>query len=268
VPAYVTDAIVIHARRYGEADRLVTLFTIDKGKISAIANSARKPKSRLRGASEPFVVARFEMAEGKSLDIIRSAEIIDPNLKLRESWKYLQLAGHVAEIANKITVERFPDPDLYGLLIGAIKSICEGEVTAVIQFKADILNHMGVFPDLTGCANCGSGKVKGNVHLDIRGSGFLCDSCASEKHIYHPIGMEVLYILDSIRDGKIPAKSYDRETWNKAEDILTILIQGFMQSNLKTATAARHVRSMESRPENKPDRDINSGHASAEPENG
>ena len=250
MPAYVTDAVVIHALRYGEADRLVTLFTLERGKLTAIAKSCRKPTSRLRGATEPFTVSKFEIAEGRSLDIIRSVEIIDPNLGLRDSWTRLQLAGHVAEIAAKITDERFPDAEFYDLILLALRSISQGDNTGVIRFKGRILNHMGIFPDLTGCSGCRSGKVRGDVHLDIHGSGFLCKDCAAETHVFHPVDMDVLYILTAVRDGAEPEKSYGRETWDRAEDVLTILLQSYMQQNLKTASAARHARSNENQREN------------------
>ncbi|HDS30528.1 MAG TPA: DNA repair protein RecO, partial [Firmicutes bacterium] len=110
---FITEGIVTGVRRYGEADRLITIFSRDRGKIGAIAKSSRKPKSTIRGASEAFVKARFELAEGKSLAIVRSAEIVDPHLQIRDNWRSLQFAGHVAEIVNKMSEDGVPDPDLY-----------------------------------------------------------------------------------------------------------------------------------------------------------
>ncbi|MCX6644924.1 MAG: DNA repair protein RecO [bacterium] len=268
MPAFVTDAVVTQTRRYGEADRLVTLFTLERGRLTAIAKSSRKPTSRIRGATETFVVAKFEIAEGRSLDIIRSAEIINPNLGLRDSWTRIQLAGHVAEIANKITDERFPDAEFYELIIEALQKISDGDNTAVIRYKGRILNNMGVFPDLTGCSGCGSGKVRGDVHLDVHGSGFLCADCADESHVFHPVDMDALYILTAVRDGAEPIKSYDKATWDRAEDVLTILLQSFMQQNLKTASAARHARSTENDRENisSTGDDINPVQEKSEPE--
>jgi DNA repair protein RecO (recombination protein O) len=249
--SYVTDAIVIHTRRYGEADRLVTLFTHDRGRLTAIAKSSRKPQSRLRGASEPFVVARYEIAEGKSLDIIRSAEIIEPNLGLRDSWTRLQLAGHVAEIAGKITDERFPDPEFYELLSCALKGIADGDSIAVIRFKTLLLDHMGIFPNLTGCSSCGSGKVKGDIHIDVKGYGFLCHDCASESHVYHPVDMKVLYILTALKNRAELSESYEQAALDHTDDVLTILLQAFMQQTLKTVSATKHARTAINNAKNK-----------------
>ncbi len=247
--AFVSEAIVTGSRRYGEADRLLTLFTRDRGRIGAIAKSARKPKSSIRGASEPFVRAKFELAEGKSLAIVRSAEIIEPHLGLRENWARLQLAGHVAEIANKMSEEGVPDPDLYDLLARALDSIGKDEAngnSGVVRFKVGLLDHLGVFPDLSGCAKCGSSRVKGDVHLDQANHGFLCGDCAKEYQVYHPVQMSVLHCVHAIRTGA-DLEETASEILESADDLLTTLLQAFLQAGFKTAPAARQARSAERR---------------------
>ena len=145
MPSYNTEAIVTSARRYGEADRLLILFSIDRGRFSAIAKSARKPKSTLRGGSEVFIRAKYQLAEGKSLHIVRQIEIIDPHLGIRENWRRLQMAGHVAEITNKVSVEKIPDPELYGYLACALKGVSDGSDDAVIRFNIVSANGIKYF---------------------------------------------------------------------------------------------------------------------------
>lgn len=250
--SFVTEAIVTAARRYGEADRLLTLLTLERGRLSAIAKSARKPKSSLRGATETFVRAKFQLAEGKTLDIVRQAEVIDVHLGLREDWTRLQLAGHVAEIANKMCEERMPDPSLYGLLKAALEGVSGGKMDAVARFKAGLLDHMGVFPDLSGCAKCGAGKSRGDVHLTTVHHGFLCDSCAKNMQVFHPVPMQVLHILHALRNGdEIAVPQTDGpELLASAEDILTTLLQVFLQQGFKTTSAARHARESSRRSDN------------------
>jgi len=248
--SYVTEGIITGCRRYGEADRLLTIFTLEKGRISAIAKSSRKAKSSLSGASEAFVRAKYEMAEGKSLDILRQAEVIDPHLGIRESWTRLQFAGHVAEIVNKMSVERMPDEFLYRLLSDTLESISLGNNDAVMRFKASLLNHMGVFPDLSGCVKCGCGKAKGHVHLATAHSGFLCDECAKELQIWHPVPMTVLHVLHGLRNGN-EVEVGDEELIGSVDDILTTLLQAFLQQGFKTTSATRHARKSACETENK-----------------
>lgn len=241
--SYVAEAIVTGARRYGEADRLLTLFTRDRGKVAAIAKSARKPKSRIRAASESFVKARFELAEGRSLHIVRSAEILDPHISLRENWKSLQLAGHVAEIVNRMSEEGAPDPELYNLLDCALDMIGVGRADAVVRFKVALLDHLGIFPDLSGCSECGKSRVAGDVHLDQLNHGFLCGECAEKGHVYHPVPMKVLHLFHSMKNGMISTPEVEDDMLASADDVLTSLLQAFLQDGFKTAKAARHARS-------------------------
>jgi len=241
VGSYVTEAIVIGVRRYGEADRLVTLFTRDRGRLTCIAKSARKPTSRLRGISEPFVRSKMELAEGKTLDILRQAEVIDAHLGLRGSWSRLQLAGHVAEIATKLSDEKVPDEVLFELLGEVLDSISNDRRNAVIRFKARLLEHMGVYPDLSCCVRCGSEKVKGDVHLDSSYHGFICAECAKETGTWRPVPMSVLYLLHELQNGNDPGEQ-DTDKFEMVDDILTNLLQQFIQAGFKTASAARHAR--------------------------
>lgn len=241
----VTNAVVTSSRRYGEADRLITLLTESHGRIGAIAKSSRKPKSRLRGASEPFVIARFELAEGKSLAIVRHAEILTANLPLRENWTRLQLAGHVAEIANRMSEEGVPDPVLYEIVARALFGLCRGDNSAVLNFKAGLIDHLGIFPELAGCVSCGKMRVRGQVHFDAQNHGFLCPDCAAEKQVYHPVPMKVLHIIHESRKGEDVGAEYDLEQMEKAEDLLTLMLQGFLQAGFKTVKAARHARKHE-----------------------
>lgn len=246
--SYNTEAIVTASRRYGEADRLITLFSLEHGRFTAIAKSARKPKSTLRGASETFVRAKYQLAEARTLDIVRQVEIIDAHLGLRDDWRRLQMAGHVAEIANKVSDERIPDPELYAMLAQALHGISEGVEDAVIRFKAGVLSHMGIFPELAGCAACGKSRVKGSVHLSNEFHGFLCGDCAKEKGAWHPVSMPVLYILHDLRNGNegvIDDKLNEEERkklLEQCDEILTMLLQVFLQHALKTTSAARRVR--------------------------
>jgi len=256
VGSYNTEAIVIAARRYGEADRLLTLFSVDRGRFSAIAKSARKPKSSLRGGTETFIRANYQLAEGRTLHIVRQVEIIDPHLGIRENWRRLQMAGHVAEISNKVSDEKIPDPGLYNLLAKALDGVSKGNDDAVIRFKAGVLSHLGVFPELAGCAACGKSRVKGNVHLSSETHGFLCGECAKDKGSWHPVSMKLLYVLHGLRNGDENVIDPDldedekSEILDKSDEILTMLLQVFLQHGLKTTSGMRKARNSKSNNDN------------------
>ncbi|MFH1676658.1 MAG: DNA repair protein RecO [bacterium] len=244
---FVIEAIVTGSRRYKETDRLLTLFSREMGRIGAIAKGARKSKSSLSGVTELFVRAKFQIAEGRTLAIVRQAEIIDANPEIREDWTRVRLAGHVAEITNKMSEEKIPDPAVFDMLTAALEGIGNDRADAVVRFKTRLLEHMGVFPDLSSCAKCGKVRVKGEVHLDISNDGFLCTPCAKEAGIYHPVSMKVLHLLHSFRNGDTPDELAEDEIIEKADETLTILLQSFIQIGFKTSASGGQIRNFNNR---------------------
>jgi len=78
VGPYRTEGIVLKSKDYGEADKLLTIFTRARGKAQAIVKGVRKQKSRLRGGVQPLTLSDFQMYEGRSLDTVIQAEVRDP----------------------------------------------------------------------------------------------------------------------------------------------------------------------------------------------
>ena len=191
------------------------------------------------------MLARFELAKGRSLAIVRHAEVLNAHLGIRESWSRIQLAGHVAEIAAKMGIENHPDPDLYTLTLRALDEIDRGLPQAVLKFKVGLLDHLGIFPDLAGCAECGSSRAKGRVHLDETGGGFLCSECAKSRGIYHPVPMQVLHVMHALRVGAELPENLQPENLDETEDVLTHLLQSFLQAPFKTVPAERRARTAE-----------------------
>src|SRR5687768_9809563 len=94
---YRTEAIVLRRTDFGEADRLLTLFSRELGKIKAIAKGARKPQSRKTGHVELFMRTQFLIAQGRDLDIITQAEMVEGYQALREDLVRTTYASYAVE---------------------------------------------------------------------------------------------------------------------------------------------------------------------------
>ncbi|MGD8605174.1 MAG: DNA repair protein RecO, partial [Anaerolineales bacterium] len=103
---YRTEAVVLRRFNLGEADRLLTLYTLRYGKVKAIAKGVRRPKSRKAGHLEPFTHVQLMLARGRELDIITQAEAMDSYPQLREDLVRIGQASYVIELADAFTVER------------------------------------------------------------------------------------------------------------------------------------------------------------------
>jgi DNA repair protein RecO (recombination protein O) len=121
---YRTEAIVLRRIDFGEADRLLTVFTPERGKLKLIAKGARKPSSRKSGHVELFSCGQLLVAVGRELDIITQAETIEPFLLLREDLLRTTYAYYVAELADAFTAERDENQPLYELLKAALGWLC------------------------------------------------------------------------------------------------------------------------------------------------
>src|SRR3712207_7295528 len=103
---YTTEAIVLRARRMGEADSVLTLLTADRGKLDAVARGVRKLTSRKAGHLEPLTHSALLLAHGADLDIITQAQAVHTFLPLREDLHRTGAGLYVAELVDRFTVER------------------------------------------------------------------------------------------------------------------------------------------------------------------
>ena len=117
VAAYETEAVVLRAIRYGEADNVLALLTLDHGRLSAIAKGARRSRSRLGGRLQPGVRAHLTLHEGRGdLATVRTASVVEPHAGLWVAEHRLRAAGCVLESALRALPEREPNPRAYHLL--------------------------------------------------------------------------------------------------------------------------------------------------------
>ena len=102
---YTSEGIILARKNYGEADRIISVFSKDQGRVSMMAKGARRPKSRKRGHIEVFNRVRFQAITGRGLDIMTEAEVIDDFKQIRTSLKKISLAYYLAEVIGRITHE-------------------------------------------------------------------------------------------------------------------------------------------------------------------
>ena len=112
---YRVQAIVLKRTDYGEADRLLTLFTPDLGKMRAIAKGVRKPSSRKSGHVELFTHSALLLAKGRHLDIVTQADTIDAFMPLRENLERVGYAYYLAELVDRFSEEGTENRALFDL---------------------------------------------------------------------------------------------------------------------------------------------------------
>jgi DNA repair protein RecO (recombination protein O) len=153
---YVTDAIVLTRFDYGEADRIMTIFTPEHGKIKAIAKGVRRPKSRIGGSIEPLAELRIALARGRTFDVVTQVQVTHPWLRLRDSLESAATAWYLAELADRSLEERHEAEGLYALLRHAYELLDEGMNPGRLArwFEMHLADELGMRPEVDRCVEC------------------------------------------------------------------------------------------------------------------
>jgi DNA repair protein RecO (recombination protein O) len=153
---YVTDAIVLTRFDYGEADRIMTLFTPAHGKLKAIAKGVRRTKSRLGGSLEPLAELRVALARGRTFDVVTQVQVTHAWLRLRDSLESAATAWYLAELADRSLEERHEAEGLYALLRRAYELLDAGMNSGRVArwYEMHLADELGVRPEVDRCVEC------------------------------------------------------------------------------------------------------------------
>jgi DNA repair protein RecO (recombination protein O) len=173
---YRDTGVVLRTYRLGEADRIVVLMTAQHGKVRAVAKGVRKTKSRFGGRLEPTSHVALLLYEGRQLDIINQADSIDYLRPVREDLDRLTRAMALLEVVDQVAQEREPDPRLYQMLVGALRTLAAQPAPLLVPaFYWKVLANDGLRPEVDGCVSCGAAEPL--VAFDVVEGGVLCRTC-------------------------------------------------------------------------------------------
>jgi DNA repair protein RecO (recombination protein O) len=190
-----TEAIVLRSIRYGEADRVLHLYTPGRGRMSAIAKGARRARSRFGARLEPFFRINVMLHEGRSdLYTVTGADTIDAHAALRDSASSLDCAARACDAVARLFETDDPHPEVFSLLANELTLLERGASVAgtanALAFRLKLLLAAGIVPQLGSCANCGEREhLRG---FSAAAGGVVCSSCESAAF---PLGEEAYAFL-------------------------------------------------------------------------
>jgi DNA repair protein RecO (recombination protein O) len=193
---YRDQGMVLRTIRLGEADRIATVLTLEHGKVRAVAKGVRKVKSRLGARTEPLTHIDFMAWRGRELDVVNQVEVLDVFPRIRADLERLDAAMTMAEITDQSTVDHQQAPELYRLLVGALRSLeSTGSPLVLAAFCLKLLAIEGVGVVADRCAGCGADTTL--VAFDAGSGGFLCASCRRGQ----AVGSEVVTLARAVTSG-------------------------------------------------------------------
>jgi DNA repair protein RecO (recombination protein O) len=185
-----TEGIVLRSIRYGEADRILHIYTPHRGRVSAIAKGVRRSRSRFGGRLEPFFRLELMLHEGRSeLLTVTGAETVSAYPRLREGSATLDTAARACDAVGRLFETADPNPPVFHLLANELALLDADPAQAgyanQLAFRAKLLVAAGLAPQLAGCASCGETE-----HLSGysgAAGGVVCSACEASAF---PLGQE------------------------------------------------------------------------------
>jgi DNA repair protein RecO (recombination protein O) len=195
--SYQTEAIITKKIKLGEADRILTLFTIDHGKIEAVAKGVRRPKSKMAGHLELLTHSQIRLARGRNLDTIIGSQTINSFMDLKNDLFLASYGLYASELVNQFMELHIENQALFRLLLDTLQRLSEAQNTDLIlrYFELHLLELVGYRPQLQECVSCRLElKPVGNVFCSSSG-GILCPECKYEHPAAFPISVDALKVL-------------------------------------------------------------------------
>jgi DNA repair protein RecO (recombination protein O) len=185
VSASFGEAMLLRQTPFGESDAVVTLFTREHGRISALARGARASKRRFAGALGLLVLARVDVRRRPRGDLwsLEAAEIAREWTALAGDVAALAHASYAVEIVRELSPAEHPEPALLDLLVALHDALAEvGPRAPVLRaLELQVLDVLGHAPVLDACAACGRVELGAGVVFDAGRGGVLCAACAAES---------------------------------------------------------------------------------------
>ena len=217
---YKAEAVVLRSRSLGEADKIVTLFTYERGKVEAVARGVRRPRSRLLGVTQLFTHGRFLLYERKSLDTISQGEIVRSFLPLREDLLRMAHAAYVAELLDRTTELNDGHPRLFALLLMVMEMLATGPRLALTTryFEVQLMQELGFRPHLDDCVRCGAQDGRGSASRP-EGSCAGAAAARTRAKLDHE-SLEVMRYMARAEPARLGVLRPSRRALQTLEDVL------------------------------------------------
>lgn len=174
------EAIVLGMMDYCEADKIVTLFALEQGKIRGIGRGAKRSVRRFGGALELFAHLKLEVSLKEGLALIQTADIVTVFPRIREDLIKIGLAGYACALTDALLPERLANPRLFRLLMAYLEHLDRFPVALSDRrfFELNLLNVLGYRPSLDQCTECAADLAGAAwFRQAAAASGFLCGEC-------------------------------------------------------------------------------------------
>jgi DNA repair protein RecO (recombination protein O) len=194
---YRAEAVILKQRGIGEADRILTLYTLEFGKVRAVAKGVKRPGSKMSGHVDLLTHSQLMLAHGRNLDIVTQAQTVDTFIELKNNLDHLSNALYVAELVDCLTEERLEGKAVFNLLLDTLHRLNDSSQQGSVlrYFELHLAHHLGYRPQLQNCASCETALQPVTNYFHPASGGVLCPECAFSLPQVRPISLNAFKVL-------------------------------------------------------------------------
>lgn len=230
-----TKGIIIKRINLGEADRILTVLTKDRGKIRVVAKGVRKSKAKLAGFLEMFRYNDYLIAEGRNLDIITSAQTINNLHGISKDLRSVALAYYIVEMVDRLIEETQEVDGTFDLTFLILNEISKGDIDLDLLksfFEINILSLLGFQPELNYCVECR--KLVNEGCFSFAMGGLLCDEHSNSDSVSMKLTNQEISILKNLLAKDVGDIRLEEKSLSKITQICSNFLDYMLDRELKT----------------------------------
>lgn len=235
---YTTDAINLKSYDLSDADKIILMYSRDKGLIRGVAKGVKKPKSKLGARMDSLIANTLMFAKGKSLDRICQAQSINTFNESRHDIDKLICSSYISEVVSNFGVEEDPcSKEVYDLLYKALDKISRSKtkkdvLIAVIKFQLKMMLISGFSLELDSCLCCGERVLNEDMYFSQDMGGIICEECNQTFKIKTKMHYKIRDFLEAMLQFDFDYTcDYDQKANEKVCTVCFNLLKNYIQSH-------------------------------------
>lgn len=242
---YRTQAVILKRMDLGEADRIVTFFTRDMGKMRAVAKGVRRTTSRSAGHLEPFTLSDILFAAGRELDVVSQADTLESFRGVREDLVLTTHAYYLAEVVDLLTEDRLENRAVFEALVEGMRELGQQDDARLVLviFHLRLLDGLGYRPELRECVVCRATIQPDKNQFSAILGGAVCPACGPREPSARELSVPALKLLRFLQqtDGR-RAVSVPPHVSREAEALLRDYAERIIERRLRSPALIARVQ--------------------------
>lgn len=242
---FSVEAVVLRTDDFGDANRVVTLFTKEFGKLETNAYGCRRSRSPLSGATQMFNHISAQLTRGSKVDTIREADIIHFYDALTTDLERLAYASVLFEIVNRMTLPRQPEVATFNLLTSALPALSKRNPRIASLIGAcQFMETSGVQLSFSRCVHCGT-DIQGDAAISLIDGGAVCFNCidAAQDPRHYPQALRRTFETMLAFDWRDSTKlTFNSKQLTAAEDFFFDYLHAILGNSLKSVEFLRSLQ--------------------------